>query len=230
MLDPESSSSRTIAGLSLSRRRVLVDGGRGLLALALVGTAATACGPSKPPEPDPLEAELQAARRDSELASTAAKNAPRAAVPALNEIAAERARHATALVEELARAAGKPTPTETTATTPPTPSPSDKPGPPPGVRDVAEALKKSAESAAKLVPTLSGYRAGLMGSIAAACTASFTVGLPATPPATPTTESPVNHLPEGSGSHLPGPGPGPSINPPGPPPASTVGPSERQPR
>ena len=46
------------------------------------------------------------------------------------------------------------------------------------MRDVAEALRKSAESATKLVPTLSGYRAGLMGSIAAACTASYTVGLP----------------------------------------------------
>ena len=45
------------------------------------------------------------------------------------------------------------------------------------VRDVAEALKKSAESATKLVPTLAGYRAGLMGSIAAACTAAHTVGL-----------------------------------------------------
>lgn len=228
MLDPESGPSRTMAGLPLSRRRALVDGGRGLLALALVGSAATACGPSKPPEPDPLEAELQAARRDSELASTAAKNAPRAAVPFLNEIAAERARHATALVEELARAAGKPTPTETTATTPSTPAPSEKPGPPPGVGDVAEALKKSAESAAKLVPTLSGYRAGLMGSIAAACTASFTVGLPAATPATPTTDGPVSHLPEGSVSHLPGPGP--SNNPPGPPPASSVSPSERKPR
>jgi hypothetical protein len=221
----------------LSRRRVLVDGGRGLLALALVGAATTACGPSKPPEPDPLEAQLQAARRDSELAAAAAKNAPRAAVPALNEIAAERGRHASALVEELSRAAGKPTPTETTASTSSTPAPSDKPGPPPGVREVAEALKKSAESATELVPTLSGYRAGLMGSIAAACTASFTVGLPAAAPAKPAPDSTApdstapdstaSHLPGGSASRLPGPGP---INPPDPPPASTVDPSERKPR
>ncbi len=160
----------------LTRRRVLADGGRGLLALALVGVAATACGTGKPPGPDPLEAELEAARHDSELATAAAKAAKPALAPALNEIAAQRARHATALVEELARAAGKPTPTTTpdTTTTPP-PGP---PAPPPSVRDVAEALRKSAESATKLVPTLSGYRAGLMGSIAAACTASYTVGLP----------------------------------------------------
>ena len=222
VLDPESGSAPTIAGQPLSRRRLLVNGGRGLLALAFVGTAATACGPSKPPEPDPLEAELQAARRDSELATAAAKAAPAAAVPALSEIAAERSRHATALVEELARAAGKPTPpetSETTATTPPA-APSDKPAAPPSIRDVGEALKKSAESATKLAPTLSGYRAGLMGSIAAACTASFTVGLPSPVAATPASESPVSHLPEGT-SHLPGPGP--STNPPGPP-------SERKPR
>ncbi len=228
MLDPESISARTTTGPPLSRRRVLVGGGRGLLALALVGTAATACGPAKPPEPDPLEAELQAARRDSELATAAAKAAPRAAVPALSEIAALRARHATALVEELARAAGKPTPTETAQTTPSTPAPSDKPGPPPSVRDVADALKKSAESAAKLVPTLSGYRAGLMGSIAAACTASYTVGLPAAAPRKPAPDGGVSHLPEGTASRLPGPGP--SIIPPGPPSADTVSPpSERKP-
>ncbi|MCX6482788.1 MAG: hypothetical protein NT146_05845, partial [Mycobacterium sp.] len=49
---------------SLSRRRALAGAGRGLLALAFVGTAAAACG-SKPTGPDPLEAELSAARSDS---------------------------------------------------------------------------------------------------------------------------------------------------------------------
>ena len=159
----------------LTRRRILADGGRGLLALVLIGAAATACGTGKPPGPDPLEAELEAARRDSDLAAAAAKAARPAVVPALNEVAAERARHATALVEELARAAGKPTPTTTAETTTPTPG---TPAPPPSVRDVADALRKSAQNATNLVPTLAGYRAGLMGSIAAACTASFTVGLP----------------------------------------------------
>lgn len=161
----------------VTRRRVLADGGRGLLALALVGAAATACGSGKPPAPDPLEAALEAARRDSDLAAAAAKAAKPAFVPALSEVAAERARHATALVEELARAAGKPTPTTSTSVTT-TPTATGAPAPPPSVRDVAEALRKSADSATKLVPTLSGYRAGLMGSIAAACTTSFTVGLP----------------------------------------------------
>ena len=93
----------------LSRRRVLSGGGRGLLALALLGTSisANACGPGKPPGPDPLEAQLDSARRDSDLAAAAAKAAPRPVVPALMVIADERARHASALVEELARAAGR---------------------------------------------------------------------------------------------------------------------------
>ena len=178
MLDPDSGPASGLhrrPAAMLTRRRILADGGRGLLALAFVGAAATACGAGRQPGPDPLEAELESARRDSDLAAAAAKAAGPAVAPALNEIAAERARHATALVEELARAAGKPTPTTSETTTPTT---SGAPARPPSVRDVTEALKKSAESATKLVPTLSGYRAGLMGSIAAACTASHEVGLP----------------------------------------------------
>ncbi len=170
----------------LSRRHVLAGGGRGLLALALVGTAA-ACGPGGPPTPDPLEAQLDAARRDAELAAAAATAAAPWMVPALNVIADERTRHAAALIEELARAAGKPTPTAPTETTAVTSASPDGPGaaaaPAPTVQDVAIALRESAGSAADLVPTLSGYRAGLMGSIAAACTSSYTVGL--TPPRTP---------------------------------------------
>lgn len=172
---PDPGPRRRLASMP-TRRRVLADGGRALLALAFVGTATAACGPSTPPGPDPLEAELEAARRDSELASAAAKAANRALTPVLNEIAAERARHATVLVEELARAAGKPTPSTTTEATA---TPAGSAAPPPTVRDVAAALRKSAEDATKLVPRLSGYRAGLMGSIAASCTAMFTVGLPA---------------------------------------------------
>ena len=183
---------------SLSRRRVLAVAGRGLLALAFVGTAAAACG-SKPSGPDPLEAELSAARTDSELAAAAAKAAAPAMVPALIEVSTERARHATAIVEELSRAAGKPTPTpgaETTGgaaaggapgqTAPAQSSPGqtapDRAVPPPSLGDVVTALRRSADNAAKLAPTLSGYRAGLMGSIAAACTTSWMVGLiPAEP-------------------------------------------------
>ena len=181
---------RPVSGFS--RRRLLAGGGRGLLAVALLGPVAAACG-STPSGPDPLEEQVQAARRDSELAAAAAKAAPPALVPALNEIAAERNRHAIALIEEVSRAAGKPTPTETasgeasgaaaggsasaSASASAAPGP---PPPPPSVADVSAALRRSADGAGALVPTLSGYRAGLLGSIAAACTAAHTVGLPPT--------------------------------------------------
>ena len=155
----------------LSRRRVLA---LALLGPAL-GSAAVACGRGGPPGPDPLEDQLTAARRDSELATAAAKAAPPGFAPGLSVVAAERARHASALVEELARAAGPPTPTTESSST--APAPSGKPAPPPSVADVAKALRESADSAAKLVPTLSGYRAGLLGSIAAACATSAAVGL-----------------------------------------------------
>lgn len=159
--------------LILNRRRVL--------ALALLGPAAAAaftvaCGRSGSPEPDPLEEQLTAARRDADLAAAAAKAAPPPAVPALTVLAAERSRHAAALVEELARAAGKPTPTQSEAPSSQAQTPTARPGPPPGVDDVTKALRESAASAAKLAPTLSGYRAGLLGSIAAACATSLAVG------------------------------------------------------
>lgn len=179
------------AGPQLSRRRALIRGGQGLLALTVLGAAIPACGSDQVAEPDPLEAELAAARADAALATAAAQAVP-ALAPALRVIADERTRHAAALVEELARAAGRPTP-DPESPSPESPSPESpdpaatatatvgqpRPaGPPPTVGDVAEALRRSADSAAKLVPTLSGYRAGLLGSIAASCTASHTVGLP----------------------------------------------------
>lgn len=159
---------------ALSRRRVLAGGSRGLLALALIGTAVTACGSTGSSGPDPLEAELSAARADSELAAAAAKSAPPGIAPALIELSAVRARHATALVEELSRAAGKPTPTSSAAATPSSAAPA---APAPRPQDVIAALRRSGENAAKLAPTLSGYRAGLLGSIAAACTTASTIGL-----------------------------------------------------
>lgn len=163
----------------LSRRHALA-----VLGAALLGPAAVACA-TEPPAPDPLEAELESARADSDLAAAAATSAPRELAPALLVVADQRARHATALIEELARAAGKPTPTPdsggdtaTTATTT-TPTTASAPAtPPPALADVVAALRRSAQSAATLAPTLSGYRAGLIGSIAAACTTSYTVGLP----------------------------------------------------
>ncbi|TDO17546.1 hypothetical protein EV580_0720 [Mycobacterium sp. BK086] len=158
----------------ITRRRVLVEGGRGLALLALLGAASTACGTNPPPEPDPLEQQAELARHDSELAAAAAKAAPPALAPVLVEVAAERGQHASALDQEVARLAGKPSSTASSSTT----TPSAAAAPPPSVADVVAALRSSADSATKLVPTLSGYRAGLLGSIAASCVTAYTVALP----------------------------------------------------
>jgi hypothetical protein len=160
---------------ALTRRRVLLDGSRGLMLLGLLGAAVTACGSSGPAGPDPLEQQLELARHDSDVATAAARAVPPALARALTEVAAERSRHATALIEEIARAARKPTPTSSESASPTT---SAAAAPPPSVDEVVTTLRSSAESATKLAPTLSGYRAGLLGSIAASCTALYTVALP----------------------------------------------------
>ena len=77
-----------------SRRRVLAGGA----ALAVLGMTAPACSsPPAPPAVDELEAQLQRARHDSELAAAAAVAADKPVSPALTEVASERGRHAQAL-------------------------------------------------------------------------------------------------------------------------------------
>ena len=49
--------------------------------------------------------------------------------------------------------------------------------PPPSLPDVVNALRDSAESARQVALTLSDYRAGLLASISASCTAAVTVAL-----------------------------------------------------
>lgn len=159
-------------GAAISRRRVLADGGRGLVAFALLGGAITACGSGAPSGPDPLEEQAELARQDSLLATAAAVGAPPALARALTEVAAERSRHASALIEEIARAARTPVPTATSTTT------TSAAAAPPSLADVVAALRSSADSAATVAPTLSGYRAGLLGSVAASCTALYSVALP----------------------------------------------------
>lgn len=158
----------------ISRRGVLAGGA----ALAVLGLTAPACGapPPEPPAVDDLQAQRVLARQDSEQAAAAAAAAESPQVAAaLHEVAAERAQHAQALAAEIDRVAGvtSTTSTETTTTT----TASAAAGPPPTLSDVVNSLRTSAGSATQLAGTLSGYRAGLLGSIAAACTAAYTVGL-----------------------------------------------------
>lgn len=151
-------------------------------ALAVLSMTASGCGssPPAPPAVDELEAQLQAARQDSEQAAAAATVESPQVAAALKEVAAERGQHAHALAAEIDRVAGitttvSSTSTEMTATTPA--------GPPPTLSDVVNSLRASAASAQQLATTVSGYRAGLVGSIAASCTAAHTVGLVFTEPA-----------------------------------------------
>lgn len=145
-------------------------------ALAVLGMAVPACSsPPAPPAVDALEAQLTLARRDSELATAAAVGASHPVNAALIEVAAERTKHAQALTAEIARLAVNSTSTSRETTTPTTTTGAAAAPPPPA--DVVRSLRASADSARQLAGTSSGYRAGLLGSIAASCTASYTVAL-----------------------------------------------------
>jgi hypothetical protein len=152
---------------TVSRRRVLF----GVTALALLGSAAAACGSTPPAqEVEQLAAQLDRARADSQLATDAATaTPPPPTAQALTAVASERSAHAQALSDELVRMAGKDAPTTTGTTAPPAKAPT--------IEDVVAALRQSADSAAELAARQSGYRAGLLGSIAASCTAAYTVAL-----------------------------------------------------
>jgi hypothetical protein len=159
----------------VSRRRLLTGAGQTIAAGALLGLTSTACGAPPEPKVDDLIAQLDLARHDSDMAAAAAAAATPTQAPALSEVASERSQHAKALENEIARTARTPVPTSTaTSTSTTTAGPS---APAPGVRDVIGALRGSADSAAKLAVTESGYRAGLLGSIAASCTVAYTIAL-----------------------------------------------------
>ena len=111
------------------------------------------------------------ARADSQLASDAAAAAIPQLAPALHAVASERSDHASALSDEIARITG-----ETTTSAPPTTTTTTQ-ATAPTAKDVVAALRTSADSAGQLAAQLSGYRAGLLGSIAASCTAAYTVAL-----------------------------------------------------
>ncbi len=156
-------------------------------ALAVLGVGVSACGqsPPKPPAAEDLFAPRDQAWHDSALAAAAATAlglAPQIAA-ALTVVATQRAAHARALSTEISRVANKaiastsetPSPGPTPAGA--APQPPGPPPPPPPVYDVIDALRASADNATRLVATSSGYRAGLLASIAASCTASYTVAL-----------------------------------------------------
>jgi len=146
--------------------------------LALLALAAPACG-SAPTTPavDDLEAQRQLALHDSVLAAAAATALTdpdsKALAAALDQVSLERTEHARALAAEIGRAVGK-SPADEAESTTPSAAPD---APAPTVSQVINALRSAADSAGKLAIASSGYRAGLLASIAAACTASYAVAL-----------------------------------------------------
>jgi hypothetical protein len=166
----------------VNRREILAGGA----ALAALGMVVSACGKSqpKPPPVEQLLGPVDQARHDTVLAGAAAAavGLPPQIAAALAVVATQRAAHARALSTEISRAAGKLASSSSSETTSPSPNPHQAeppapPPPPPPVPDVINALRASADNAGRLVATESGYRAGLLASIAASCTASYTVAL-----------------------------------------------------
>lgn len=160
----------------VTRRGILVGG----TALAVLGVATSCSGQSqqaKRASGEELRKPFEQARSDSALATAAATAvgiAPQIAA-ALTVVATQRNSHATSLAAEMFRV-GKTT--SPTSTTPASATASDaEPPPPPSVDDVITALRAAADTANELVSNTSGYRAGLLGSIAASCTASCSVAL-----------------------------------------------------
>ena len=158
---------------TVSRRRLLLGAGT----LAALGMTGAGCGTEPPPaDLDDLTTALDRARADSRLATETAERSRGPAAAALEAVSADRSAHAEALAEEIVRLTGQPAPT-TSVSTSTTTTTSSVAAPAPTVDDVIGALRTSAESATASATALSGYRAGLLGSIAAACTAAYAVAL-----------------------------------------------------
>ncbi|RVW03594.1 hypothetical protein [Rhodococcus spongiicola] len=112
-----------------------------------------------------LATQAERARRDAATANAAIARFPDRA-GALGTVAAEREAHADALDAEIARIdTGTP---PTSPETPPVTSP-------PTLEQLRSDLADSQKEAARLARTQSGYRAGLLGSISAACAAQQAV-------------------------------------------------------
>ena len=170
MLTPLSTTSH-------SRRSALkIAGAASIGAIAFAATACTDNGSAQAAvEVDQLTSQADRARADAAAASNSIALAPER-VAALTTISAERTAHADALDAEIARAAGGGTGTTSTPSTPS--ASSTAPAAPAGIDAVRASLAESARSAADLARTTSGYRAGLLGSISAACATQAAVLLP----------------------------------------------------
>ena len=151
---------------TLSRRALLrwasaTIGGVGVLGVAGCGLS----DDDTESEPDPLLAQAASARQDAATARALTAIYPDRA-GALGVIADERTAHADALDSEVSRMAGI-TPDATTSSTSSTTAPAV--GEAPTVEQLRDMLVRSQRTSADLARTLTGFRAGLLASISAAC-------------------------------------------------------------
>ncbi|WP_149359945.1 hypothetical protein [Lolliginicoccus suaedae] len=168
-----------IPGRSMTRRQWLAAVPPGTVA---AGAALALAGCGAPPAPlspataeDSLASHAAAAARDAALARSASATAP-ASADALRIVTAQRVEHAAALRTEIARAAGR------SITEPPASMdverdavlagiPALMPGTPAGLDAVRAALAESVEATRRAAIRSTGYRAGLLASVSAACSA-----------------------------------------------------------
>lgn len=154
----------------LSRRSVIRLAGTAALgtAGAVLLAGCTDSGETSEPEIDPLVAQADLARRDAATAAAVVTVAPERA-EALAVVGSERTAHAEALDTEIARVAGTDPSASGTASTSTAAAPSGSAAAPPTLDQLRGELAQSQRSAADLARIQSGFRAGLLGSISAAC-------------------------------------------------------------
>ncbi|WP_028476551.1 hypothetical protein [Nocardia sp. CNY236] len=164
----------------VDRRSALRLAGSGAVGVLTLAALAGCAEGDTVHEPDPLAAQEALARADA-AAATAAIAVEPARHSALSTVAAERTAHADALRAETVRVIGVyadgTTPTHLTSESDPTTVPPSDAGAR-SIESLRTQLMASGQSAAELARTLSGYRAGLLASIGAACAAQVEVLLP----------------------------------------------------
>nr|WP_300500061.1 hypothetical protein [uncultured Rhodococcus sp.] len=161
---------------SLSRRAAFRWTAGAVLGTAgLVGAISCSSAAEEQATVDTLTTHLRLARRDATAATALTAPAPELA-GALDVVRAERTSHADALAAEIARVAGVPATTAAEAAET-TQAQSTTPKPPPTLDELKSYLLESQRGAADSARNESGYRAGLLGSISAACAVELEVVL-----------------------------------------------------
>lgn len=159
---------------SLSRRSAIrLAAAAALATVGLVATAGCSSDEDTAATVDTLTTHLRRARKDADMAAALVATLPERA-GALSVIQSERGAHADSLAAEIDRVAGV-ADESTLPATPPTTTTAQNP--PPSLEELMTSLSESGRSAADSARNESGYRAGLLGSISAACTVQSIVVL-----------------------------------------------------